>query len=91
MSSPRSTLYCHVFIHLLFIFLISLFLGLCLMQPRCVFTVIFNDSDFEQVRDILAPLFFISAFVFNVVAVNRLLKQLASSQPGGDLRVIKQL
>lgn len=86
----RSNLYCYVGIHLLFIFLISLCLGLCLTQCRCVFTVVFNDSDFEQLRDILAPLFFIFGLFYNVFVVGWLLPQLATSQPGSRRHAAKK-
>lgn len=91
MTTSRPDLYCYVGIHLLFIFLISLSLGLCLTQRRCVFTVIFNDSDFEQVRDIVAPLLFYSALFYNVLAVCNLLQQLAASHRGYERRAYKQI
>lgn len=81
MSTSTTTLCCYIGVHLLLLFLISLCLGLCLTRSRCVFTVIFNDSDFEEARELVAPLVFFAGYLVNVLAVGRLLQQLRTSQP----------
>lgn len=80
----RQTLYCFTSIHLICVFIISLCFGLCLSKARCVYTVIFNDTDFEELRDIIAPVFLISGFLVNIFAVSRLLQQLAVSHPRNE-------
>lgn len=71
-----TALYLYASAHLFLIFLVSVSLGLCLARSHCVYIACFFPSQRNGARDVLAPIFLVAGYAFNLYAFGRLVQQL---------------
>lgn len=91
MPSSAIILFCHISVHLVCVFLISVTFGICITRPTCIFTALLTGKYYNPTLDIVAPFVFVAGFVFNVYAVSIRMKQLLDVQTCEQQRIEKLL